>query len=215
MRHVGLLVAFVAATYLTSLTQAELITIGITASVQYVFDQAGHLEGKISVDDLLTGYYIYDTSAIDSNPSVHGGSYQYNTSPFGMWVSANGLTFGTDPSNVHFSITIINDSVQPISDDSYIVSASWLMPLSNGTIVNSMTWQLRDSTATVLASDALPTMAPVLSDWNDINHLYITGGPRGTEFSISATVISAEVIPEPMTVVLFTVGLLSLRKSRR
>ena len=82
---------------LPAVCQAEVITIGIKVQVDGVSDPAGYLEGAIAQNDYLTGYYMFDSLQADSDTSATVGIYEYNTSPFGMWVSASGLTFGTNP----------------------------------------------------------------------------------------------------------------------
>jgi hypothetical protein len=200
---------------MTVVCQAEIITIGIKARVNWVDDRAGYLEGAIAQNDILTGYYVFDSLTPDSNPSGSVGIYEYDISPFGMWVSsASGLTFGTNPAEVQFSIRIANGS-----NDAYIVSpveaGGSLLPLPNGTVVNEMFWQLNDYTGTALSSDALPLTPPVLEHWNDINHLYISGGPRDTKFMIGARVIETWIIPEPAAVLLLACGILLTRRSVR
>jgi hypothetical protein len=190
--------------------QAEIITIGIKAQVGFVSDPAGYLGGAIAQNDYLTGYYMFDSLTPDSNPSSIGGRYDYSASPFGMWVSANGLTFGTNPDHTEFSIRVTNNSDQPSPYDYYIVVAgeeSSLLPLDNGTAVTAMYWQLDDSTASALLSDALPTTAPLLTAWNDGNYLRISGGPRDTEFAIGADVTEAWIVPEPLSALLLAFGL--------
>ncbi len=97
------------------------------------------------------------------------------------------------------------------SGDDYFVSSYLNLYLHNGVNVEDFFWHLNDSTGTALSSDDLPTTAPVLSDWDD-NRLYISGGPRETKFWFDATVTSAEIIPEPGTLLLLLLGAALLKK---
>ena len=77
------LVLVISAIIITS-AKAELITIAIEAEVNEVSDLAGHLEGKISSGSLITGYYIYESTTGDSNPSSVVGEYRYDSPPNGI-----------------------------------------------------------------------------------------------------------------------------------
>ena len=196
---------------MAAVCQAEIITIGIKARVNWVNDQAGYLKGAVAQNDILTGYYVFYSLTPDSNPSGSVGIYEYDMAPVGMWVGANGLTFGTNPSEVQFSISIANGS-----DDAHVIDAGFgaatLLSLPDGTPVTEMFWQLNDYTGHALSSDALPLTPPVLENWNDLNYLYIKGGPRETEFDIGGRVIETWPIPEPSTVLLLACGILLTRR---
>jgi len=61
--------------------QALLITIEIQAVVDSVRDEGNYLEGKIKPGDSITGFYIYESTTPDSNPSQIGGRYGHTTPP--------------------------------------------------------------------------------------------------------------------------------------
>jgi hypothetical protein len=61
---------------------------------------------------------------------------------------------------------------------------------------NVISWQLHDPTATVLSSEALPTVLPVLSDWQSIFGLDIFSDNLGDMFLIRSDVTSAVLIPD-------------------
>jgi hypothetical protein len=87
------------------------------------------------------------------------------------------------------------------------------LSLYQGVSIDTISWQLDDYSGMALSSDALPTTAPVLSDWPDtFDHLYIHGQSFGSSFFIRAPVTSAELVPEPATIALLALGGLFLRK---
>jgi hypothetical protein len=57
------------------------VTIYIEAVVDSVGDSGNYLEGKISPGDIITGYYTYESTTPDSNPSVSLGRYEHHTPP--------------------------------------------------------------------------------------------------------------------------------------
>ncbi len=186
--------------------EGTLITIEIEAVVDSVEDEDNYLEGKINPGDTITGFYIYESTTPDTNPSVYVGDYEHYTSPYGIFLSVSGFKFETDLTNVDFFIEVVNDYP---SGDAYMVGSSNNLPLSNGVSVDPIDWQLGDNTGTALSSDALPTTAPTLNDWQS-NRLRLDGERGG--YIIDAMVTSA--VPEPATLLLFGLGGLLLRKRR-
>jgi len=187
--------------------EAALITIEIEAVVDSVWDDGNYLEGNIQVSDIITGWYTYDSDVVDSAPEVWLGKYEYSQAPYGIILEGGGFRFETDPEDVDFIIDVSNDRVSP-SGDIYSVVSNTNLPLSNGTPVENIWWQLNDNTGSALSSDALPATFPFLDDWQ-ANVLSLESGRA---FIIHAHVTS--VIPEPCTILLFGLGTMLLRKRR-
>ena len=180
--------------------QATLITIDIEAVVDSVSDEGDYLEGNIEAGDIITGFYTYDSSVT----RLPGERYQFDSAPCGVFLSAGGFDFETDPSNVYLEMGIGNDLSW---GDTYFFISFSNLPLSNGTVVDGISWSLKDPSGTALSSDALPTTAPILDQWGD-NRLRLHG-ERG-QYIVDAHVTSA--IPEPATIILISIGGLLLRK---
>jgi hypothetical protein len=189
-----------------------LITIEIEAVVDSVMDDGNYLEGKINPGDTITGFYIYESTTPDSSPldTVVGHYYHY-APPAGILLTVGGFEFMTDPNNIKFEMLIVNDN--PSGHDIYAFGSSNNLPLSNGVTVGDISFQLNDPTGSVFSSDALPTTAPVLDDWQE-NILNIGGGPggHGQSFGILGHVTSA--VPEPASIILLGLSGLLLRKQR-
>jgi len=158
-----------------SVSFAETITVYIIAKVATVDDSNNLLGGSISVDDIITGEYTYESTTSDSNPLGTVGDYQHTTSPYGITINADGFVFETDPSNVDFLVEIANNHGSPSARDNYLLRSYNNLDLSNGVLVDHISWQLDDDTATALSTEALPTTAPTLEDWQSIFGLTITG----------------------------------------
>ena len=174
---------------------ADPITIKITAEVAYVDDIGNTLDGAIEVGDIIIGQYTYESMTLDTNPLPIVGDYQHDTSPYGISLEVNGLIFATDPEDVQFLVEIVNDHYYQGGWDNYLLRSYNNLPLPGGIIVEHISWQLDDPTATALSSDTLPTAPPVLEDWQSVFGLTITGSdpddPFGFGYFIRAHVTSA------------------------
>jgi hypothetical protein len=202
---VSVLLAILLCGFLPAVSCGQQITIAITAEVAGVTDKYGHLEGKIHVGDAVTGTYTYDSLTSDSNPSSTVGEYYHYSPPAGISLECGGLIFRTDPTNVDFLVSAGNN--YSLGEDSYLLRSYHNLPLSNGTLVDYIEWQLDDSTGLALSSDALPLTAPNLTDWDYDWGLSITGPGCGSDyFGIVADITSVALIPEPATLLLLIFG---------
>ena len=186
--------------------RATLITIEITAEVDSVYDPFGYLEGNIGVGDIITGSYTYESTTADTNPSAYVGDYEHFASPAGIFLTVGGFQFSTDPTSVNFLVSVCNAG-GPYDRDNYLLISYNNLALSNGTLVDHISWQLDDPTGNALSSDALPTTPPLLDDWQSIIGLRLDGERGG--YIVDAHVTSA--VPEPATIVLFVIGALLLK----
>jgi hypothetical protein len=190
------------------LAQAELITIKISGYVTSVSDDNKHFGGQIAFGTPITGTYTYDSATLDSNPSLTVGDYQNNNSSTGISLNVGGFNFKTDPTNVNFLVEILNDDgIIPV--DAYLLRSYHNLPLSNGTLVQYINWDIHDYTAMALSSDSLPLGAPDLSELSD-NALSIF---RDRDYGITATITSAT--PEPTTAFLLGFGMMLAGKKLR
>ena len=190
--------------------EATLITIEIEGVVDSVIDNGNYLEGKIKPGDIIRGFYVYESTTPDSSPlDPVQGNYWHYAPPAGIALTVGGFNFMTDPFNIAFRIVIRNNT--PSGNDIYGVESSNNLHLSNGTLVGGILWSMKDHTGSALSSDALPTTAPALDDWQD-NILNFGGGTRANGYAILGRVTSA--IPEPATIVLLGLGGLLLGRRR-
>jgi len=199
--------------------KGTLITIAIQAVVDGVNDPDNDLEGRIHIGDLITGTYTYDTDSPDmdwlwGSESDIVARYHYFNPPYGISLSVGGLDFKTDPDRTNFVIQIVNDYLYSI--DTYSVTSYGNLPLSNGAIVDTISWGLRDDSGSAISSTELLPTGPVLSDWQHFNYLNIEGPGTRDNILFQAHVTSAVVIPEPSAILLLGFGAVTLvRKVRR
>ncbi|MBN1846854.1 MAG: PEP-CTERM sorting domain-containing protein [Sedimentisphaerales bacterium] len=199
--------------------RASLIEIAITAEITAVQDSGGLLDGNVNAGDTITGSYIYDSEAIDTEPSnPYKGLYKFTQSPYGISLATGGFLFKTDPSNVDFTIGVINDK-PPLINDIFGLDSDNNLPLHNGVPVRFISWQLDDLSGQAISSINLPIAGMDIEDWHDFNFLLISGGGDPQEgqyaFGISARVTLAVLIPEPATLMMLSLGMLHLGTKRR
>jgi hypothetical protein len=188
--------------------QAIPITIQIEAVVDTVEDSGNYLGGQVDVCDVITGYYIYDSTTPDTNPSIYIGSYEHSSAPYGINLYVGGFVFKTDPDNVDFVVSVGNAG-GAYSNDNYLILSYSNLPLINGTLVDRISWQFDDSTGSAISSDVLPITPPVLTDWQSIVGLRLIGDQQNM-FTVDATVTLAT--PEPTTVLFLIFGTIFFRK---
>ena len=187
-----LLTSSMLATGFTMEAHAEPICIAITAEVAYVDDQGGVLAEAIKVGDVITGTYVYESTTPDTNSLPTVGDYWHTTAPFGITLNAGGFVFRTDPNNVNFLVEIVNDHGTPASDNYLLRSYNNIFDVGSSSD-NHISWQLDDPTSTALSSEALPTVPPVLADWQSVFGLDIQSGMSFDRFLIRSHVTSAKL----------------------
>ena len=192
--------------FLPAISYGQLVTIAISGYVTDIGDENGHFGGQIQVNDLISGTYTYDSETSDLYPAdlTYAKYLNYNELT-GISLYVSGFNFRTNPSNVEVGITIRNNN---LGEDRYTFASSHNLSLSDNTLVQGIGWILSDSTGTALASDLLPSTAPDLNKWNS-NTLIIS---TDRDFTISATVTSATLIPEPTSILLFGMSMMLARK---
>jgi hypothetical protein len=196
---------------LASACLAEQIKIGLTGHVDYIDDPYNLLDNGVHQGDWITGFYTYDSSTQDSNPSVSMSLYQYAIAPYGMLVTAGSITFQTDPTNVNFEIGLV-DNYAGGTLDSYEVTSHNNLQLNSAITVGDLHWQLNDYSGKAISSDALPSTAPDLSKWQSNSLSVVGGSDEKTQFLISGHITSSYLIPEPATLFLLAIGGLIIRK---
>ncbi len=203
--------AFVLLALSAATTNATIVTIGIAGEITYV-GRGEWLNENFKIGDIITGRYTYNTDTPDLFPSnPRSGVYWHYSEPYGISLRAGDFVFQTDPGNVQFLIGIYN---RDIDGDNYLSASYRNLPLSNGILVNTISWQLDDLSGQALCDDMLPTSAPVLEDWQSIYGLVVTFGDKGG-FGFRATVTTAYLIPEPATFSLLMLGgIFFLRKGQ-
>jgi hypothetical protein len=209
-RKGGLLLVFVVLALSAATTNATIVTIGLTAEITYVDPYSQWLNENFKVGDIITGSYTYDTDEFDNNPLPTIGYYRYSTSPYGIRLNVCDLVFQTDPGNVDFRMTILNDDA---GMDTYCLISYNNVSTAKGQNLDLIGWQLDDYSQAALSSTYLTEKPPVLEDWPR-QGLLMTFGYKGGS-TLGAKVTSVQIVPEPATLFLLMLGgLVLLKKSQ-
>jgi hypothetical protein len=180
----------------------DIVRVDLYGEVTSVVDPAGLLGGQVNILDAITGFYRFDTSALDTNPLITEGEYQQTTPGCGISLNINGMLFASEPQNMNILIKVINDTD---SKDSYLFSSTLNLPAVGGLEVSPIRWQLEDRACTALSSDALVAVTP--GQWES-NFLEITFRGAGSGGRIKADIYYTEVVPEPASVLIISLGFL-------
>ncbi len=177
----------------TCATEARIDFVAIINGVSDVLCQCMP-PGVVSVGDTLTGYYYFDTNAVDIAPASDTGRYRHSTVPYGIVVQHSAYVWQTNPANVKFDVVVENNIPWGEAPaDRYSVSSYSNNPddFLGHYPVSEIFIVMLDSTATALSSDALPFMVEP-SDWTSIPSLQVFGGGG---WWIGADVISFQTQP--------------------
>ncbi len=195
--------------FVTGFASAEIVKIAIEANVTGITDEGNYLESNINVGDTITGYYIYDTSTQDSEPSESLGRYWHYSYPCGVYLACNDLEFQTDPEDTEFLLQLADNS--SLYDFEGYLFNSYNNLTANDTPVDTIRWYLEDKNLNNLHTDNLFTYAPDLLEW-DFNQLDIRSDRN---FNIHAEVTFAEVIPEPSSILLLGLGSMLIKRKNK
>ena len=158
---------------LAGAAQAEDVAVALSGQITRVDDRGNLLAGNAVIGQAFSGEYSYDNAAADTNPDPAIGAYHFSTPPYGIAVSVGALDFQTDPARTDLLIEVDNDFGPPW--DIFGVRSRNNLTLPDGMVIERMSWQIEDTTASAIDSDALLPGPPVLADWQQSIGVVIAG----------------------------------------
>lgn len=180
--------------------RADVLTLGIGAHVESVYDPDNVLGGQVTVGQTISGRVSYETGVPDQNPDDPTvGSYPQTPQQGRMSFTVGGLTFESDGASPgwSFSMGVLIPPPPPYTAIwySYFVGSSMgNKPLPNGA---SVTWMYFNFHADwqVLWTDAMLTTAPDLNAFTDRTGQLGGQSQTGGYYYVQFRIDSAEVLP--------------------
>lgn len=171
---------------------ADLVTVEVTGTVEYVNDPNNALTGEIQTSQQVTGTYTYDTSVADIEPSPEYGRYPQDPAQLALRLDIGSLVFATNdtPSPTAFAAV---DVMNSYGDGFHVGAASNFQPLANGASVEYVDFDFFDPSGVALDSDAMLTTAPELAKFSE-PLVYVSGnGANGAWYDFRVRITSATV----------------------
>jgi hypothetical protein len=173
----------------------SLRAVRIVATIDSVRD-AQNLLSDVRTGDSVTGVYVFDTRSRDSTSCPTSGDYRQSGARSGIMLSAGNHRFGTDPSEIDFSIHIEN--FEKGNQFTLISRSNTCEPrLESGSCtatIDHIWWCLHDFTGDAVGDDGLPSGSLDLGNWESLVGLRVQGTVTDSNTnSTSPLLISATV----------------------
>jgi hypothetical protein len=195
-----------------------LVVVRFTAELTGVRDDWGLLQGRINIGDTITGTYTYDTSIPDAYPNPSAARYEYYAPPSGISVQAGGFVSRSNPDNTYFFVEIEDDAhLVAGTRDTFSSASENNLPFGSDVFVDKILLDFEDYSGHALSNDALPTVAPILTDW-PLAKIEMGGydPEHGRRlFTFEGNITSASLIPEPATLGVLGLGGVALLRNGR
>jgi hypothetical protein len=208
----------------------QVVTIGFRGVIDYTYygmEATPYLEGDIGVGEIISGYYVYDTLAVDEvDGNIWHGRYSFTQLPFGMYAEINGHVFQTDASQVDFRMELIDaDLAGYATRDGYLARS--YNNTYNYSEVAGGTFGLIEFDVNLdapyglpcdaVVGDSLPSTGPDLTEFENkffYLHMNLVGDfeSHGGSVAIRAEITDMWVVPEPGMLGLVGFGWLMLRR---
>ncbi len=198
-RNCFLFSLFAACFFFAQLAGAAPVTFKFHATVAEVNDPGGLLSGGINAGDVVTGTFVFDTSAQNRAVITTVGAYDF-TSGVGIVTKVGTFTFRTDPAQPNFHIEVINGAKNAAGQamDGFVLHSYNNLAVNDSVKLNTISWQLDAPHGTVGLNGKLPPNAFNLSAWTSNFGLTFEGGDLsdpGTLFLVRSHVTDIVQVP--------------------
>ena len=204
--------------------QAELVTVEVTGVVDTITVDGGFgFDGSVAIGSVMSGYFRYDSEAVDQGLSEYTGLY----SVISVSLSVGNYTFGDDllgAEEPFFRVGVVDPTYWVESPDSRFDGTIYIDGTPTGwdevefEMTDIILLSLWTSSIGIIVDDSLPTSFPLISEF-DLRRQWGVGFGRtgidgGGGFGFGGELTSIRVIPEPVSVLLMGIGGLAIRRRK-
>ncbi|MFV2065714.1 MAG: PEP-CTERM sorting domain-containing protein [Pirellulales bacterium] len=200
-------------------TQAALVSYNFAGAITTASDPLASF--GIVTGDPFTGSFTYDTSLgiVSSGPGNVLYEQPAPIAPLTFSVTVNGVQYAAANSSAPLRIQVTDNSGG--LNDQFVVhtvyTGSLVHPLSGSYPFSNMALSLRDSSATIFSSTAIPSSLD-LNDFDLVGfslNLSQNLGDPASETLFLGTITSLTAVPEPGSLMLMLTAISLIRLSRR
>jgi hypothetical protein len=194
---------------------ATSVTVQISGTWDSVIDNANVLGGSVTVGTSFVATLVYDDGTLDSDPSSNAGAYDVPALSSDLTIATSTFVFSPGSASV-LGIAIDDDNsfgedALFLFVDGYTATGLPVGISLGGTRYANPTFV--DTTSTAHSSDDL-TDLPWSSGAYDVTSFFFTAGVvgagAGKVITLQGTATGFAILPEPSTLVLFTLGCLAI-----
>lgn len=165
----------------------EFLTVQIKGRVAGLYDPHNVLGGQVAENQLVTGEYKYDIHVPDQGVDPYVGAYHMPDAT--MKLVAGPLVFESDQPAGMIIRDVMVEASGGYNQPSIRVMSGTNKLLPNGATVEWFKFEFRDSTGQAPATDALPSVAPNLHDFDE-HSVYVSGELNGQPYSMRVEIES-------------------------
>ncbi len=190
---------------------AAVVEVSFSGTVSGVLGSDPASVAQVNVGDPVSGTALYDTVALDLDPNVDVGRYEYTSDPYGINLTIGDLQFANDNTVIPFTVLVRDNVVHDIftPDDSDQIAWVGLGSASTfpSTLATAATMDIVlsifDDTTNLIASDALfDDLDPAILDSAQIDGFVNAFGAFGVawQFRFSVDEISFAQVPDAIAI---------------
>lgn len=172
---------------------AELVTVEVTGTVDFVNDPTGALAGEVQTGGTVTGRYTYDTAVPDNDPNPEYGRYEQDPSQLALRLEIGNLVFATNETPTSSAFAAVDVMNSTYGDSFHVGAGANFQPLASGATVQHVDFDFFDPTGTALTTDALLTTAPQVAGFADPMVFVAGNDASGNWYDFRVRITSAQL----------------------
>jgi hypothetical protein len=193
---------------LTGNTRAAPLAYEFTGTIHTVDDSRGILNSSVQEGSEFSGWFTFDTKAVDLDPSPNHGEYR---DPLFSYALSVGTYAGSSSGE---GVVFVTDNL--FGGDRLVINGG-AFPIGQGLSVSGFGGYLTDDTAGAFSSDSIPSEPFPTSAFQSLSFFtkgYAAADLGGGSFTLVGTFSTFNVVPEATALPFVLWGLLACRARR-